>query len=106
MPRCKLTILGEAGVGKTSLLSLLTGEPVNPNHEETERVVIDFVCTSNICSDTWKKKAMKGDEEYKDVAAKQLAQMLPDREEPVHVPTHASLKEEFESQVKKYTEQK
>ena len=114
MPRCKLMILGEAGVGKTSLLSLLTGESFNPNHDETEGVDTDFVRTSNICSDTWKKKAMEGDEEYKDVAAKQLAQMLPDKEEPVkhqkkraHVPpTHASLKEQFEYLVKKYTKQK
>ena len=96
MPRCKLMILGEAGVGKTSLLSLLTGEPFNPNHNETEGVDTDFVCTSNICSITWKKKAMEGDEEYKDVAAKQLAQMLPD---------HATLKEQFELLVKKYTKQ-
>ena len=111
MPRCKLMILGEAGVGKTSLLSLLTGEPFNPDHNETEGVDTDFVRTSNICSTTWKKKAMEGDEEYKDVAAKQLAQMLPDKEEPtkhqkkkVNVSTHA-LKEQFELLVKKYTKQ-
>ena len=112
MPRCKLMILGEAGVGKTSLLSLLTGEPFNPNHNETEGVDTDFVCTSNICSMTWRKKAMEGDEEYKDVAAKQLVQILPDKEEPiklqkkkVNVPTHATLKEQFELLVKKYTKQ-
>ena len=113
MPRCKLMILGEAGVGKTSLLSLLTGEPFNPDHNETEGVDTDFVCTSNICSMTWEKKVMGGDEEYKDVAAKQLAQMLPDKEEPtkhqkkkVNVPTHATLKEQFELLVKKYTKQR
>ena len=113
MPRCKLMILGEAGVGKTSLLSLLTGEPFNPDHNETKGVDTDFVRTSNICSITWKKKAMEGDEEYKDVAAKQLAKMLPDKEETVkhqkkrvNVPTHASLKQQFESLVKKYTKQK
>ena len=113
MPRCKLMILGEAGVGKTSLLSLLTGEPFNPDHNKTEGVDTGFVCTSNICSITWKKKVMEGDEEYKDVAAKQLAIMLPDKEEiakqqkkRVNVPTHASLKQQFESLVKKYTKQK
>ena len=113
MPRCKLMILGEAGVGKTSLLSLLTGEQFNPKHNETEGVDTDFVCTSNICSVTWKKKAMEGDEEYKDVAAKQLAQLLPDKEEPtkhqkkrVNVSTHSALRKQFESLVKNYTTQK
>jgi len=113
MPHCKLMILGEAGVGKTSLLSLLTGEPFNPEHNETEGVDINFVCTSTICSDTWKKKAMERVDEYKDVAAQQLAQVLPDKEQPmkhekkqVNVSTHASLKQQFESLVKKYSEQK
>ena len=113
MPRCKLMILGEAGVGKTSLLSLLTGEEFNPNHHETEGVDTDFVRTSNICSVTWKKKAMEGDEEYKDVAAKQLAQILPDKEQPVkhkkkraNVPSHTELKQQFELLVKEYTTQK
>ena len=113
MPRCKLMILGEAGVGKTSLLSLLTGEEFNPAHHETEGVNTDFVRTSNICSDTWKKKAMEGDEEYKDVAAKQLAQILPDKKQPVkhkekraNVPSHTELKQQFESLVKKYSTQK
>ena len=113
MPRCKLMILGEAGVGKTSLLSLLTGEDFNPDHHETEGVDTDFVRTSNICSDTWKKKAMEGDEEYKDVAAKQLAQILPDKEQPVkhkekraNVSSHTELKQQFELLVKKYTTQK
>ena len=83
MPRCKLMILGEAGVGKTSLLSLLTGEQFNPDHHETEGVDTNFVRTSNISSVTWKKKAMEGDEEYIDIAAKQLAKSLPDEEQPV-----------------------
>ena len=106
MPRCKLMILGEAGVGKTSLLSLLTGEKFNPDHHETEGVDTDFVRTSN-------KKAMEGDEEYKDVAAKQLAQILPDKEQPVKhkkkradVPSHTAIKQQYESLVKKYTKQK
>ena len=113
MPRCKLMILGEAGVGKTSLLSLLTGEEFNPDHHETEGVDTDFVRTSNICSVTWKKKAMEGDEEYKDVAAKQLAQILPDKEQPVKhkkkradIPSRTVLKQQFELLVKKYTKQK
>ena len=113
MPRCKLMILGEAGVGKTSLLSLLTGEEFNPNHHETEGVDTDFVRTSNICSVTWKKKAMEGDEEYIDVAAKQLAKSLPDEEQAVkhkkkrvNVSSHALLKQQIESLVKMYTKQK
>ena len=116
MPRCKLMILGEAGVGKTSLLSLLTGEPFNPKHNQTEGVDTDLVCTSNICSVTWKKKAMEGDEEYKDVAAKQLAKSFPDinEEQPVKhmrvkIPSgesHAVLKQQYESLVKKYTKEK
>ena len=107
-------ILGEAGVGKTSLLSLLTGEPFNPKHNETEGVDTDFVRTSNICSVTWEKKAMEGDEDFKNIAAKQLAKSLPDEEEPVkhkkakrgNVPSHADLKQLYESLVKKYTKQK
>ena len=115
MPRCKLMILGEAGVGKTSLLSLLTGEPFNPYHNETEGVDTDFVRTSNICSDTWKKKAMEGDEEeYKDVASKQFAQLLPDKEEePVeqhqkkkaNLINPAALKKQVELLINKYTKQ-
>lgn len=116
MPRCKLMILGEAGVGKTSFLSLLTGEPFNPEHNETEGVDTDFVCTSNICSVTWKKKAMEGDEEYKEVAAKRLAQnlILADKEQPAKpekkkrtaLPSHATLEQQFESLVEKYTKPK
>ena len=113
MPRCKLMILGEAGVGKTSLLNLLTGEPFDPRHNETEGIDTDFVRTSNICSDIWQKKAMEGDEEYKDIAAKQLAKILPDEEQPVkhqrvkvNVPSHSALKQQFESPVMKYVKQK
>ena len=113
MPRCKLMILGEAGVGKTSLLSLLTGETFDPRHNETEGIDTDFVRTSNIYSDTWQKKAMEGNEEYKDVAAKQLAKILPDKEQRVkhqrkrvNAPSHSALQQQFESLVKKYTKQK
>ena len=114
MPRCKLMILGEAGVGKTSLLSLLTDEPFNPMHNETEGVDTDFIRTSNICSNTWKKKAIEGDEDFKNIAAKQLAKSLPDEEQPVkhkkakkvNVPSHAQLKQQYESLVKKYTKQR
>lgn len=112
MPRCKLMILGEAGVGKTSLLSLLTGEDFNPHHEETEGVDLDFLRTSNICSVTWEKKAMEGDEEYKEVAAKQLALALPDKEEPVKhkkkkqakTPSLTSLRQHLNSLVRKYND--
>ena len=112
MPRCKLMILGEAGVGKTSLLSLLTGEPFNPDHNKTEGIDTDFVRTSNICSKTWEKKAMEGDEEYKDVASKQFALQL-HKEEPVkqhqkkkaHLINPTTLKQQVESLVNKYTKQ-
>ena len=107
-------ILGEAGVGKTSLLSQLTGEPFNPNHNKTEGIDTDFVRTSSICSKTWEKKAMEGEnEDYKEVASKQLAQLLPDKEEPVkqhqkkrvNLITQAVLKKQVESLVNKYTKE-
>jgi len=115
MPRCKLMILGEAGVGKTSLLSLLTGEPFNPEHNETEGVDTDFVCTTTIYTDSWEKRALKYyllDEEYKNIAAKILAKVLPDskpsagklkRREIINVP-HGTLKQQYDTLVKKYTQ--
>ena len=111
MPRCKLMILGEAGVGKTSLLNLLTGEPFNPIHNRNEGVNADFISASTISSNTW-KKAINTDEEYKDVASKQLAQMLTDKEEPtihqkkrVNLVTHGALNQQIESLVKKHTKE-
>jgi len=113
MPRCKLMILGEAGVGKTSLLSLLTGEGFNPEHNETEGVSTDFVSTTLIYTDNWKKKAMEGDEEYKDVAARKLAKILPDLKQPTSTQSRKQispqpfsyLKRHFDELIKKYTQQ-
>ena len=113
MPRCKLMILGEAGVGKTSLLSLLTGDEFNPDHNETEGVATDFVSTATINTDNWKKKAMEGDEEYKDAAARKLAGILPDPKLPTSkcskkqfFPQQLShLKRQFDALKKKYTQQ-
>ena len=113
MPRCKLMILGEAGVGKTSLLSLLTGDEFNPEHNETEGVTTDFVSTTIINTDNWKKKAMEGDKEYKDAAARKLAEILPDPKLPTSkhskkqfFPQQLShLKRQFDALKKKYTQQ-
>ena len=111
MPRCKLMILGEAGVGKTSLLSLLTGDEFNPEHDETEGVATDFVSTTIINTDNWKKKAMESDQEYKDAAARKLVEILPDPKLPTSkrskkqfVPQQLSnLKKQFDALKKKYT---
>jgi len=113
MPRCKLMILGEAGVGKTSLLSLLTGEGFNPEHNKTEGVATDFVCTTIIYTDNWKKKAMEGDEEYKDAAARKLAKILPDPKQPSSKQSKKQifsqqpniLKRQFDALIKKYAQQ-
>jgi len=116
MPRCKLMILGEAGVGKTSLLSLLTGEGFNPEHNETEGVDTDFVNTFTIRTDTWEKRAMKYyllDEEYKEIAAKILAKVLPDFKSPTAKPSRQQtvivsrsvLKQQYETLMKKYIQQ-
>ena len=114
MPRCKLMILGEAGVGKTSLLSLLTGEDFNPEHNKTEGVATDFVNTFTICTDTWEKRAMKYyllDEEYKEIAATILAKVLPDFKSPTVKSSkrqpiaHSYLKQQFDALMKKCTQQ-
>lgn len=113
MPRCKLMIVGEAGVGKTSLLSLLTGEDFNPKHKETEGVDTDFVNTFTIRTDTWEKRAFKYyrlDEEYKEISARKLAKILPDSKPPVVKPikqpvSHSSLKKQFDTLMMKLTQQ-
>ena len=77
MPRCKLVILGEAGVGKTNLLNLLTGERFVPTHEKTEGVEISLVTTFDIDTKTWKKSAGGGgDGEYRRIAATEIASHL------------------------------
>ena len=78
MPRCKLVILGEAGVGKTNLLNLLTGERFVPTHEKTEGVEISLVTTFDIDTKTWKKSAggRVGDGEYRRIAATEIASHL------------------------------
>ena len=118
MPRCKLMILGEAGVGKTSLLSVLTGEDFNPEHNETEGIDTDLVNTFTIRTDTWEKRAMKYyllHEEYKEIAAGVLAKFWADnksttvkssKQKAVIVPDNSiALKQQFDMLKKKYTQQ-
>jgi len=71
-------ILGEAGVGKTNLLNLLTGEKFVPKHEETKGVDIDLVSTSDISAnnETWRKSATEVSEEYRNVAVELVADEL------------------------------
>ena len=76
MPRCKLMIVGEAGVGKTNLLNLLTGEKFVAKHEETNGVDIDLVSTSDISTETWKKSMIEANEEYRNVAVNLVADQL------------------------------
>ena len=76
MPRCKLMIVGEAGVGKTNLLNLLTGEEFVPKHEKTEGVDIDLVSTNDISTETWKKSPIRAHEEYRSIAVDLLADKL------------------------------
>jgi len=64
IPCCKM-IVGEAGVGKTNLLNLLTGEKFVPKHEETKGVDIDLVSTNDISAETWKNSTS---EEYRSVS--------------------------------------
>ena len=80
MPRSKVVILGETGVGKTSLLNLLTGEKFVPTHEKTEGVEISLVTTFDIDTKTWKKSAggRGGDGEYRRIAVTVLASHLND----------------------------
>ena len=69
-------IVGEAGVGKTNLLNLLTGEEFVPIHEETEGVDIDLVSTHDISTETWRKSTIQTDEEYTSVAVDLVADEL------------------------------
>lgn len=106
IPRCKLVILGEAGVGKTNLLNLLTGEKFVPTHEKTEGVDISLVNTFDIDTKTWKKTTGGGDSEYRKIAATEIANQLrdtkPDSKKNI-LPTPESLHQIFESVMKKYT---
>ena len=106
MPRCKLVILGEAGVGKTNLLNLLTREKFVPTHEETEGVDISLVTTFDIDTKTWKKSTGGGDDEYRRIAATELASQLKDTKSDNKTstsPTTESLQQIFHSIVRKYT---
>ena len=108
MPRCKLVILGEAGVGKTNLLNLLTGEKFVPTHERTEGVEISLVTTFDIDAKTWKKSpGEKGNEEYRKIAATEVASQLkdtkPDDKKNV-LPTPELLHKKFNSIMRKYFE--
>ena len=107
MPRCKLVILGEAGVGKTNLLNLLTGEKFVPKHENTEGVDISLVTTFDIDTKTWRKNSGEGgDDEYRRIAATELANRLKDdKTDDKHSvsPTPESLEQEFSLIMRKYT---
>ena len=108
MPRCKLVILGEAGVGKTNLLNLLTGEKFVPTHERTEGVDISLVETFDIDTKTWKKNSGQGgDDEYRRIAATEVASRLKDTK-PVDkinvLPTPKALHQKFNSIMRKYAE--
>ena len=110
MPRCKLVILGEAGVGKTNLLNLLTGEKFVPTHERTEGVDISLVATFDIDTKTWRKNSGGGgDDEYRRIAATEVASQLkvtkPDDKDSV-LPTPESLEQKFNLIMRKYAESK
>lgn len=108
MPRCKLVILGEAGVGKTNLLNLLTGERFVHTHEETEGVDISLVTTFDIDTQTWKKSTGGGgDDEYRRIAATEIASQLKDTkpdDKTSMSPTVESLQQAFHSIMKRYTQ--
>ena len=110
MPRCKLVILGEAGVGKTNLLNLLTGEKFVPTHEKTEGVDISLVTTFDIDTKTWRKNSGEGgDDEYTRIYATEVANRLndpkPDHKDSVS-PTPESLEQNFSLIMRKYAESK
>ena len=106
MPRCKLVILGEAGVGKTNLLNLLTGEKFVPTHKKTEGVDISLVKTFDIDTKTWKKITGEGgDDEYTRIAATEVASQLKDTKPDNKIndlPTPESLDQKFNSIMRKY----
>ena len=109
MPCCKLVILGEAKVGKTNLLNLLTGEKFVSTHEKTEGVDILLVTTFDIDTKTWKKSTGKGDDEYRRIAATEMASQfqLSDAKPSDKMstsPTPESLQQAFYSIMKKYTQ--
>lgn len=110
MPRCKLMVLGEAGVGKTNLLNLLTGEKFEPKHEETEGVNIDFVYTSIIKTGNWERSATGGDEECTDAAAASLLNIKSktnkfETKDAVVFLSDTELEQEFNLLVQKYKKQ-
>ena len=108
MPRCKLVILGEAGVGKTNLLNLLTGEKFVSTHEETEGVDISLVTTFDIDTEKWKKSAgVGGDDEYRRIAATEIASRLKDiksDDKATVSPTPESLQQIFHSIIRNYSQ--
>ena len=112
MPRCKLMILGEAGVGITNLLNLLTGEKFVSKHEVTEGIDIDLVSTNDISTETWKKSTVERYEEFTDVAADLVADELRNaaptqkKKKRVHYATDgASLHNRLDELIRKYTTQ-
>ncbi|XP_065910261.1 uncharacterized protein [Dysidea avara] len=112
MPRCKLMIVGEAGVGKTNLLNLLTGEEFVAKHEKTEGVDIDLVSTNDIITETWKKSMIETNEEYRNVAvnvmADQLHKFVPPNSKKKDASitdgsNYRSLQEQIDELIQKYT---
>ena len=110
MPRCKLVILGEAGVGKTNLLNLLTGEKFVPTHEKTEGVEISLVNTFDIDTEKWKKSQGGGGyAEYRKIAAIEVANQLKDTkpdEKTDTLPSIEDLERKFKLIMKKYPDPK
>ena len=108
MPRCKLVILGEAGVGKTNLLNLLTEEKFVPTHEKTEGVEISLVTTFDIDTKTWKKSAEGGgDGDYRKIAATEIASRLKkvsSKADDKKDARYTHLYEDFDSVMRKYRE--
>ena len=108
MPRCKLVILGEAGVGKTNFLNLLTGEKFVPTHKRTEGVEISLVTTFDIDTKTWKKSpGEEGDDEFMKIGATELAKQLKNtkpHDKAKVSPSPRSLYQKFNSIMKKYAE--
>ena len=112
IPRCKFMIVGEAGVGKTNLLNLLTGEEFVPKHEKTEGIDIDLVSTHDISTETWKKSPNEAHGEYRNVAVDLMVDKLQNPTVPRNSKkTHASssddsyyrLQEQINWLIEKYT---
>ena len=59
IPRCNFLILGEEGVGKTSLYHLLVQKPFNPNQDSTrgiDNTIVDTVDTRHVGVEDWAEK--------------------------------------------------